>query len=358
MMRSSSASSPVHRSHPSPSTAEGRQAGGAFAPTILLGDGTNLVTRAYFGYQQPPLDQIGRLALGMCRQAVETLGASHAIIAFDHPSPTFRVALAPDYKSSRKTKPGAIRTADLVAAARPVFEAAGLLTLDAPGFEADDVLATLAGRLDAALVAHGGRVLVLSSDKDLHALVSDRITVFGLSGIKGARGMEKYQAWTPAQVLERYGVAPQQLADWKALAGDDGDDIKGVRGIGAKGAEALLRTHGSLDAALEAARTTTGPGPLQRLASARGQEEALLGRQLAQLRADVPLPDMRLAQCRIGGGLRRVAQPAVGVSVRDESTGGQVSVTPEPAPSTPLDLFGPGEASPRRTATAGAAHTR
>jgi DNA polymerase-1 len=111
------------------------------------------------------------------------------------------------------------------------------------GFEADDLMAAAA----IEEVKHGGACLLLTTDRDAYQLVSPRVTV--LAPRRGARELERVG---PREVVERLGVPPEQVPDFKALSGDSSDNIPGVRGIGPKSAAALLHAHGSLEGVLSA----------------------------------------------------------------------------------------------------------
>ena len=264
----------------------------AVARRVLLVDGTNLTARAFHGFRRPPLPQLGPLVLGMLKDAAMALEATHLIVATDAAGPTFRHDLTPTYKAKRSADPEGVTTQHMLRAVRPALAAAGVAMVECPGFEADDCLATLATRL----LAHGTPI-VLSGDKDLQALVASGVAVYGFSGMPGARGLDRYLAVTPATVLARYGVTAAQLPDWKALAGESGDNIAGVPGLGPKRAQEIIALHGSLDAALAAAPMAAAGTVTARLA---GQAEAAaLGRVLATLRLDAPVPPLAPAACRV-----------------------------------------------------------
>src|SRR5690606_10352123 len=117
----------------------------------------------------------------------------------------------------------------------------------AAGYEADDLMAAAT----ALEVAAGGECLLLTADRDAYQLVSESVTV--LSPRRGVREMDRIG---PEQVVERLGVLPEQVPDFKALAGDASDRIPGARGIGPKTAAALLLRHGTLDGVLDAGTRT------------------------------------------------------------------------------------------------------
>jgi exodeoxyribonuclease III len=182
--------------------------------------------------------------------------------------PTYRHEQFPAYQSGREFDDALLEQLDVL----PDFVAAcGFQNAKAPGFEADDFLATAA----AAEEKRGGTVLVASGDRDTFQLASDRITI--LYPVR-AREMARIG---PAEVRARYGVDPNQVPDFIALRGDPSDKVPGAPGVGAAGAATLLRRYGSLEAALEAGR-------FKAIA-----ERLRLFRSLAIMNRKAPLPSLR-----------------------------------------------------------------
>jgi DNA polymerase-1 len=196
-------------------------------------------------------------------------------IVFDAPDDsrtTFRSSLYPAYKANRSARP-----ADLTAQMpylRDLARAFGLTPLEDPAFEADDLVAALVGGAEA----RGLETTVLSADKDLMQLVSDRTTLW--DSMRGRR-------YTPAAVKEKLGVAPPAVADYLALVGDSSDNVPGVAGIGPKSAARLLEAHGDLDG-IFAHLDELPARERARLETCR--ELAYLSRSLTRLAADAPLP--------------------------------------------------------------------
>lgn len=196
-------------------------------------------------------------------------------IVFDAPDDsrtTFRSALYPAYKAHRSARP-----ADLTAQMAPLRELArafGLTPLEHPSYEADDLVAALVAIAEAGSL----ETTILSADKDLMQLVSERTTLW--DSMRGRR-------YTPATVKEKLGVPPGAVADYLALVGDSSDNVPGVPGIGPKSAAKLLETFGDLDG-VYARLDALGPRERARLESSR--ELAFLSRSLTRLAADAPLP--------------------------------------------------------------------
>src|SRR5688572_19329185 len=195
--------------------------------------------------------------------------------AFDLSGPTFRSEMREDYKANRAAMPSDL--GEQIALVHQACEALGVQVLTYAGFEADDVIGTLAMRA----VAEGRPVAIVTGDKDFFQLVSDatRVRVFN---------PRDEGAWyDAAAVKEKFGVAPEQVVDVLALMGDTIDNIKGVPGIGEKGARELIAAHGSLDALLAAAPTL--PQKRYREALTQFAEDARASRVLATIRTDVPI---------------------------------------------------------------------
>lgn len=198
--------------------------------------------------------------------------ANVTLLALDCDGPGRRHAIYPAYKSTRPK-----RTPEEEAALRAQREAAiaslrqwGARVRWAEGWEADDVLATIATKARE----EGFSVTVISGDKDLAQLLP-----------LGIRLHDTKNEITAETIRERFGVTPEQVVDYLSLAGDGTDDVPGVKGMGPKTAAKLLCEHGSMDAAIEAGRWLAGPvGKLY-----QQREQALLSRRLVQLNTDVPL---------------------------------------------------------------------
>lgn len=211
-------------------------------------------------------------------------GPRFAACCFDHSFRSFRNEIFPDYKISR----GEEAPPDLApqfALCRQVAEALGLAALEAPGYEADDVIATVCQRLRAG----GARVVVVSADKDLCQLVAPGVHFYDL---------QREAVLDEGGVRARFGVAPAQIPDYLGLVGDSADDLPGVPGYGRKSAAAALCAFGAIesipaDAAEWAEAPVRGAERLARQIAAH-RAQALRTRQLATLVRDVPgLPQRR-----------------------------------------------------------------
>jgi DNA polymerase-1 len=254
-------------------------------PRLFLIDGHALAYRTYFALTRASdssrwTTKAGEPTAGtygftsVLFRLLEQDAPDYLAVSFDT-GRTFRDDLYEDYKATRDKMPEDLRPQlDRI---REVVSAFNIPVLEAEGFEADDVLGTVARQA----AAQGIRVIILSGDRDLLQLVDADITV-RLAGQKLAEASDN----GTAEVEQRFGVRPEQLVDFKALVGDTSDNIPGVKGIGEKTAAQLLKKHGSLDGIY--AQLSELPARQRTLLEA-GREQALLSRKLAAIVTDVPL---------------------------------------------------------------------
>ncbi len=305
-------------------------------PRLFLIDGHALAYRTYFALTRASdgsrwTTKAGEPTAGtygftsVLFRLLEQDAPEYLAVSFDT-GRTFRDDLYEDYKATRDKMPEDLRPQlDRI---REVVSTFNIPVLEAEGFEADDVLGTVARRA----AAQGTRVIILTGDRDLLQLVDDNITI-RLAGQKLAEASD-YDA---AEVEQRFGVRPEQLVDFKALVGDTSDNIPGVKGIGEKTAAQLLKAYGSLDGIY--ARLPELPVRQRNLLEA-GREQALLSRKLATIVTDVPLR-FDLEACRIRPyGRERVAELFRVLEFRsllsrlpgpDQAKGKQLNLFSEPA---------------------------
>ncbi|GAB4362838.1 MAG: DNA polymerase I [Deltaproteobacteria bacterium] len=205
--------------------------------TLYLIDGHNVLYRTFFGLPRlsAPDGTPTHVVLGTARILMKILREERpaAIAAvFDTPEPTPRHALFPEYKANRLKAPEDLSAQ--VPLVKETIDALGVPRIEIPGVEADDIIGTLSRIAEE----EGMRVVIVSSDKDLYQLVSDRVVV---------RDGLKERAVGPKEVRETFGVEPRQVVDLLALAGDPSDNVPGVPGIGEKTAAALLSEFGTLE---------------------------------------------------------------------------------------------------------------
>jgi DNA polymerase I len=270
-------------------------------PILMLIDGPSIVYRAYFAMMQTPLTTSdGMLVTGIfgflniVLRGMQDLKPDYAIVSFDLGKPQFRFDAYPDYKAGRPSMPDDLRAQFPIV--RELVTMMGMPIRELEGYEADDVIGTLA--LEAA--AAGVDTYIVSGDLDGLQLVNDHIRLFTTR-----MGVANTVVYDEARVFERYGLRPDQMLDYKALKGDTSDNIPGVPGVGEKTAISLLQQFGSLDALYEHLDEVKGK-LRERLAEHR--ESAFLSRQVGRIVIDLPVA-LELETARTGRYDRRaVAQ--------------------------------------------------
>lgn len=245
--------------------------------TLFLLDGTSNLYRAFHAVRDLSNKQgLPTNALygftSMLRKLVKDLGPRYLAVALDLPGPTFRHEAYPEYKATRKETPEALVAQ--IPYVRKICQAFNVPVLELPGFEADDILGTLADKASKA----GYEVVVVASDKDLLQLVDEKVTVYNpVSGqFLDSDGVERV-----------FGVRPGQVPDVLALWGDSSDNIPGVPGIGEKGAKDLIRRFGDLEEVLRQSDSVERKSYREGLKE--HASEARLSRELATLRRDAPV---------------------------------------------------------------------
>jgi DNA polymerase-1 len=200
---------------------------------------------------------------------------THVAAAFDVSRQTFRSERYPEYKANRSSTPDEFR--GQIDVTKEVLAALGITVLAEPGFEADDLIATLTTQAEK----EGYQVLVVSGDRDSLQLVSDDVTV-----LYPRKGVSELTRFTPAAVVEKYGLTPQQYPDFAALRGDPSDNLPGIPGVGEKTASKWIAEYGSLQSLVDnvdSVRGKVGDALRANLAS------VVLNRELTDLVRDVPL---------------------------------------------------------------------
>jgi len=254
--------------------------------TVYILDGTAMAYRAFHALRRQELSTSGGQATGatygfiQMLEAILRIAGSDSIVAtFDTPARTFRHELFADYKATRERMPEELQAQ--IPQMQRILEAQGIQVFLVPGYEADDVMATLAARV----ASRGQPCTLVTSDKDMAQLVNDRIHLMPppKAGIATTLG--------PAEVEQKYGVRPEHICDLLALMGDSSDNVPGVRGVGPTRAVELLREYGSLEGVLAHAREVRLPSI--RSALERDAATARLSRELVTVRTDVPgLPEV------------------------------------------------------------------
>ena len=248
---------------------------------ILLLDSYSLAFRAFFALPETLVTSSGQVTnavSGFTSMLIklESEERPDAVIAcMDKGEPQFRLDQYPEYKAGRGETPDTLR--QQFPLIRAVLEALCVPVVELEGYEADDLLATLARRGREA----GHHVIIVSGDRDCLQLVNDDVTV--LMNRRGVTDMIRYD---PAMVVERYGVAPERWTDFAALKGEQADNLPGVPGVGDKTAARLLAQYGSIEGIIEHAAELT---PKIRKGIEECADQVKLNRKLGRLLDDVPL---------------------------------------------------------------------
>lgn len=207
--------------------------------TILLVDGMAFVYRAYFAV--PPMKNIAGLHTNavfgfnrMLQRMINQVIPDYIAVLFDTPKPTFRHELFPEYKAQRPPMPAEL--SEQIPWIKELIRALNIPCLEYPGYEADDVIGTLA--------VNGAEkdinVLIASADKDLCQLVNDKIAILSVT-------MKSMDVIDNAGVIDKFGVRPDQIIDYLTLVGDAADNVPGVKKVGCKTAKQLLNQLGSIE---------------------------------------------------------------------------------------------------------------
>ncbi len=249
--------------------------------TIAVIDGNSLLHRAFHGLPPSMTAPDGRPTnavfgfMSMLFKMVADLGPDGVVVAFDRGKPAFRTEALAQYKIQRPpTDPDLKAQFPMI---KGLLGALSIPIVEVEGWEGDDILGTLAARGSAA----GMRVLLVTGDKDALQLVDETVRV-----VSTKKGITDIMVYDPEAVIERYGVAPEQVADFLGLKGDPSDNIPGIPGVGEKTAAKLLQEYGTLDSVLEHADEIKGKlGENVR----ENADAARASRVVATIRRDVPV---------------------------------------------------------------------
>ena len=258
-------------------------------PTLVLIDGHSLAFRAFHAIPlslTSPSGELTNAVFGFTSMLLNVLreqAPEYVVVAFDV-GKTFRHEMYDAYKGHRERMPDELR--DQVERIKEVVNTLNIPVFTAEGYEADDVLATLARQA----AGQGVHSLIVTGDRDILQVVDEHIRV-----LTSGRQFSDTIIYDPAAVEAKYGLRPDQLVDLKALVGDKSDNIPGVRGIGEKGATDLLQKYGTLDAVYE--HLDEVKPDRARNALTEGRESAELSHRLGQITTAVPV-QLDLAACR------------------------------------------------------------
>jgi DNA polymerase I len=260
---------------------------------LMLIDGNSLLYRAFFAL---PTDmatasgQVTNAVFGFTRMLVVLLREhrpDQLVATFDRPEPTFRHEKVDSYKAGRQETPDILR--QQMGLARQLIEAMAIPLIDWPGFEADDVLATLATQA----AERGDEVIVVSGDRDTYQLVQDPV----IRVLYPTRGVTESVLYDEAGILAKTGVKPADYPQYAALRGDPSDNLPGVPGVGEKTAAKLINTYGGLDGIFDHLDDLT---PKLRESLANGEAQVRSNAAVTPLVRDVPV-EIDQADAAVGG---------------------------------------------------------
>jgi DNA polymerase-1 len=250
--------------------------------SLFLVDGHALAYRSYYAFIRKPLvnskGEETSAVFGFVKTLVailERYGPTHLAVVFDSREATFRSGLYAQYKANRPEMPESL--SGQIERLFGVLEAMAIPCLAAPGYEADDIIATLSKRFSGEMP-----VRIVSGDKDLFQLVDEKIHL-----IRPGKSGAPDDVFDAEKVRASYGLSPAQFVDYQALMGDATDNVPGVPGVGEKTALKLISDFGSLEGVYEALDRVTPPSLRQKLAD--GRAKAFLSRDLVRLDTAVPI---------------------------------------------------------------------
>jgi DNA polymerase-1 len=252
-------------------------------PTLALLDGHSLAYRAFYALPTDlatPAGQVTNAVLGFTNMLVRLLRDENPdaiAVAWDVRGPNLRKERYPEYKAQRESPPDLF--ASQLPLIREVLDVLRIRQLTSPGYEADDVIATVASAARAA----EWTVLVVTGDRDSFQLISDDVTV-----LYTRRGISDVVTASPEWIVDKYGVTPAQYRDYAALRGDSSDNLPGVPGVGEKTAARLISEYGSVEGIYQHLDEQT-PRLRENLIASRDQ--VLLNRELMLMLPDVPIQE-------------------------------------------------------------------
>src|SRR5215217_4006881 len=248
---------------------------------VYLIDGYSLLYRAFYALPQSIATTSGlttNALYGFTSMVLKLLGGDEEVgigVVWDAGKPAFRMEVFPEYKAQRSAMPEELRSQ--LDHLDEILVAMNVPAIRAEGFEADDALATMSRQ-----VPEGFELMILTGDQDAMQLVDGNVKV-----LRTTRGVSETKTYGREEVIEEYGVTPEQIPDYKALVGDPSDNIPGVKGIGPKGAANLLKEFETVEKLYENLEKVKAKGMRKKLEV--GRESAMLSLALARMRFDAPV---------------------------------------------------------------------
>jgi len=249
---------------------------------LFLLDAYALAYRSYYAFiKNPRINSKGEntsAVFGFAMSLLDVINKqqpTHIGVVFDPKGPNFRHEMYKEYKANREAMPEDMRQS--IPYIKEMIEAFNIPVLEVAGFEADDVIGTLAKRAEK----EGFKVYMMTPDKDYAQLVTNNVFVF-----KPARGGNDPELWTPEKVLEKFKVTPDNIIDLLGLMGDSSDNVPGCPGIGPKGAEKLITEFGTIEGIYENIEALKGK---QKQNMIDFKEQVLLSKTLVTIETKVPI---------------------------------------------------------------------
>jgi len=249
---------------------------------LLIFDSSALIYRAF--YALPPLtDRDGRVVNAVYGfssaflNILRTIKPTHVVFAFDSPKPTFRAEKYKEYKATRTKAPDELYAQ--IPLTKELVKDFQFLSFEKPGFEADDLIGTCTK--DFLREHPEGETVIATGDLDTLQLINSKVSVYALS-----RGITEAKFYREKEVMERFGLSPKQMNDFKGLRGDASDNVKGVKGIGPKTASDLLQKYQTLE---NIYNNLNELSPRLKEILEVNKDQALLSKELVTLDCDVPI---------------------------------------------------------------------
>lgn len=257
---------------------------------LVLIDGNAILHRAYHALPSSMTNSKGEPTnavygfVAMTLRVIETLNPTHLAVAFDRPGPTFRKKLYKKYQAQRPDMENAL--VSQVGKVHKVLEAMKIAIYELDGFEADDVIGTIATRSTVGSTQSAEKsmneVVVVTGDRDLLQLVNDKVKLY-----MPVKGLSDAKLFDEKEAEARMGVPPRQIIDLKGLMGDPSDNYPGVAGIGPKTAISLLQQFDSIDNLFSQLEKVTNPAVREKLTN--DKDNALLSQKLATVVTHAPV---------------------------------------------------------------------
>lgn len=257
---------------------------------IVIIDGNSLINRAYYAMQRPMITKEGLYThgvygfLNILNKIKNDYDPEYLIVTFDRKAPTFRHEEYKEYKAGRKKMPPEL--AMQLPLLKEVLEAMNITMLEIDGFEADDIIGTIAKNAENS----GLDPLIITGDKDELQLATDKTKV-----LITKKGISEFEIYDKSAMIEKYGFTPEQFIDYKGLMGDQSDNIPGIPGVGEKTAQKLILEFGSVANLLENVESVSNAKLKQKIEDYA--QQAIMSRRLAEINTDVPI-DYNLDECK------------------------------------------------------------